>query len=376
MNSKTIILNNLKNIIGWRTNRKLIVFSIDDYGNVRLDSKKASENLNLKNLNGITHFDLLDTLETREDLEMLFEVLYSVRDSNNKPAVITPFALPSNINFEGIIENNFSSFETELLPETFIKKEAIDPKAYLGAWDLWKQGISSGIFVPQFHGREHLNLKVFFEKLDQKDDFFVKAIKNRTYTGFALTGYPTISSTAAFDFWDIQENKPFENVIKDGVKKFISVFGYQPIHFNAPGASASSAIESYIFDEGISFIDNPLIKHEHLGNGKYKKVYNYTGKKLKSGLININRNVVFEPNGVKKNDWLSYTMAQIEAAFFWKKPAIISSHRVNFGGYIDPENRKKGLEELSKLLKAIVKRWPDVEFVSSFDLIQILKNKL
>jgi hypothetical protein len=70
MNSKTIILNNLKNIIGWRTNRKLIVFSIDDYGNVRLDSKKASENLNLKNLNGITHFDLLDTLETREDLEI------------------------------------------------------------------------------------------------------------------------------------------------------------------------------------------------------------------------------------------------------------------------------------------------------------------
>jgi hypothetical protein len=220
-----------------------------------------------------------------------------------------------------------------------------------------------------------LNLKVFNENLLIKEDFFVQSILNRTYTGFSLTGYSSISFTAAFDFWDIEENHYFEDIINDGVQKFIKVFGYQPIQFNSPGASASSTIENYIFNAGIKFIDNPLIKLEHLGNGRYKRVLNYTGKKLKSGLINVNRNVVFEPTGVKKGDWLSYAMSQIEAAFFWKKPAIISSHRVNFGGYIDPENRKRGLAELSKLLKAIVKRWPEVEFVSSIELLNILNNK-
>jgi len=38
---KQAILNNLKNIWGWRTSRKIVVFSVDDYGNVRLDSRQA-----------------------------------------------------------------------------------------------------------------------------------------------------------------------------------------------------------------------------------------------------------------------------------------------------------------------------------------------
>jgi hypothetical protein len=38
MNKEDIILN-AKNIIGWKTNRKIIVFSIDDFGNVRVDIK-------------------------------------------------------------------------------------------------------------------------------------------------------------------------------------------------------------------------------------------------------------------------------------------------------------------------------------------------
>ncbi|MBK8683467.1 MAG: hypothetical protein IPN31_16465 [Bacteroidetes bacterium] len=41
---KTNLQNNLKNLLGWKTNKKLILFSVDDYGNVRLDSKEAREN--------------------------------------------------------------------------------------------------------------------------------------------------------------------------------------------------------------------------------------------------------------------------------------------------------------------------------------------
>jgi hypothetical protein len=58
----------------------------------------------------------------------------------------------------------------------------------------------------------------------------------------------------------------------------------------------------------------------------------------------------------------------MEAAFRWKKPANISTHRVNFVGGIDEANREKGLKELKKLLNTIVKTWPDVEFMSTRDL--------
>ena len=58
-------------------------------------------------------------------------------------------------------------------------------------------------------------------------------------------------------------------------------------------------------------------------------------------------------------------MGQIEAAFRWSRPAIISSHRVNFCGHIDPQNRRTGLDALAKLLRSIVGKWPEVEFVAA-----------
>jgi hypothetical protein len=68
-------------------------------------------------------------------------------------------------------------------------------------------------------------------------------------------------------------------------------------------------------------------------------------------------------------------MKQIDTAFRWNKPAIISSHRVNFCGHIDPKNREKGLETLKKLLQEIVVKWPNVEFMSADTLGELVLNK-
>jgi hypothetical protein len=87
------------------------------------------------------------------------------------------------------------------------------------------------------------------------------------------------------------------------------------------------------------------------------------------------RNVVFEPTEDRGIYWVNFTMKQIETAFRWNKPAIISSHRVNFCGHIDKQNREKGLDSLKRLLQEIVKKWPDVEFMAADELATYLKNK-
>jgi len=96
------------------------------------------------------------------------------------------------------------------------------------------------------------------------------------------------------------------------------------------------------------------------------------GYKKSQDRVKMVRNVVFEPTDASI-DHVAKAMAQIEAAFRWNKPALISSHRVNFCGHIDPKNREKGLGDLKKLLKAIVQRWPDVEYVSAGELVEIIK---
>ena len=65
----------------------------------------------------------------------------------------------------------------------------------------------------------------------------------------------------------------------------------------------------------------------------------------------------------------------MEIAFRYNNPAIISGHRVNFSGHIEPSIREFGIGELNKLLNRIVKRWPEVEFMSSVQLGELINNK-
>jgi hypothetical protein len=364
---KQKIIDNSKNVLGWSTNRKFIVFSVDDYGNVRLDSKKARQNLDKAGLKVNSRFDAYDTLETREDLESLYEVLSSVKDKNKSHAIFTPFALPCNINFEALIENSFEQYTYELLPKTYEKLSAADPKAYNNAWDLWNEGINNGLMKPQSHGREHLNVKVLNEKLKQKDHEVLTAIKNRSYTSISNLGYKTINSLAAFDFDKSEELENLKKIIDDGLTQFQKVYGYASTHFNSPGGAASSKMNTCLQERGVKLTDSPSLRVEHLGSGKYDKSLVWGGKKANNGLHYVIRNAVFEPTNDNR-DWVSFTLKQIETAFFWNKPAIISSHRVNFCGHIDTKNRETSLLALKDLLQKIVKKWPDVEFVSSVEL--------
>ncbi|MFZ4057671.1 MAG: hypothetical protein ACOYKE_06005, partial [Ferruginibacter sp.] len=72
-------------------------------------------------------------------------------------------------------------------------------------------------------------------------------------------------------------------------------------------------------------------------------------------------------------DWVSFTTQQVAAAFRLHKPAIISTHRVNYCGQIDPSNRTKGLKALKALLHQLVKKWPDLIFMSAPELGQYIR---
>lgn len=374
MSLKQSLLLNLKNMPGWRTKRKIVVFSVDDYGNVRLDSKKARQQMDEAGMNAHNRFDRLDTLETKQDLEMLYDTLQSATDKNGRHAVFTPFALPCNINFEQMKKESYKEYHYELLPDTYEKLSMQQPEAYKGAWQLWQEGIEERLMVPQFHGREHLNLKVFEEKLVMKDTEVITALNNRSYTGISESGYSTVSPMAAFDFWEFSENDRYNGIIEDGLNRFEEVYGYRSKHFTPPVYNMHPVNYESLRTNGIRYVDNALIKAEHQGEGSFKKRYNYTGKVV-NGLTVIVRNVVFEPTDPRGFNWVDNTMQQIEAAFRWKKPAIISSHRVNFCGHIDPVNREKGLDALRELLKRITERWPEVEFMAANELGDLVAGR-
>ena len=85
-------------------------------------------------------------------------------------------------------------------------------------------------------------------------------------------------------------------------------------------------------------------------------------------------NATFEPSSIEGMDWVNYCFNQIETAFAWNKPAIITSHRVNYIGFLDKNNRDRSLELLTTLIQKVQKKWPEVEFLSSDQLGDMIKG--
>lgn len=80
---------------------------------------------------------------------------------------------------------------------------------------------------------------------------------------------------------------------------------------------------------------------------------------------------MFEPNK-DINDSVAAALRDISIAFKYHKPAIISSHRVNFVSGKSEKNRDDGLKDLRMLLAEIIKQWPTVEFLTIKDLKNII----
>lgn len=358
-----------KNILGECTNRKLVAFSIDDYGTQRTASKQARENLIKAGfIKEHNRFDMFDSLECADDLELLFQVLSSVKDKNGHSAVFTPFALTVNPDFETMAQERYARYVYEILPETYQKVHG-DTKT----WEVIKQGIQKGIFLPQYHGREHMNIKTMMSLLQRRDKCAILNFQNNSYSSIK-SPFTDISATAEFDFVSSNEIPHLGEVAKDGLRLFEQVYGYKAKHFSAPGNRENRLLDKYLAEGGIELLDSDFVRKVCVSNGKYKYLsIDYNGKKNHFGQRYIVRNVVFEPMAGYDADPLGRVMNQIDIAFSMYKPANISTHRVNFSGTIDKAYRDRGLRELKKLLDAIVKKYPDVEFITTTQIIK--KNR-
>lgn len=371
---KQFIANHLKNVPGWSTKRKIVVFAVDDYGNVRIHSKKARENLVKDKVPLKGRFDQFDSLDTTDDYDALYEVLQSVKDKNNRSAVFTTYALPCNVNFEKTLESN--QYFAESLVETYQKLEAEFPNDYNGTYEILKQGINQELIIPQFHGKEHLNIKLINLFLKERNPYILSNFKNKSLAGLPKhPDFPDIAYNKAFSFWEKSEIENQKVLITEGLQKFEEVYGFKPITFTPPALEMSEDLFGICEENSILSIDKARNDKVHIGKGVKVRKRNTLGVQSGQKHVTIIRNCMFEPNS-KSIDWVNFTMNQISAAFFWGKPAIVSSHRVNYCGFIDNNNRKDGLNQLKLLLKKIIKKWPDVEFLGLDQLALTIKKDL
>jgi len=358
------VRKNLSNILGWRTNRKIIVIESDEWGSVRTHSKAAYEKMIEEGLElDRSNFTKFDALESNQDLENLFEVLSKYKDANDRHPVFTPMCVVANPHFEKIEASGFTEYHFESFLETCKKYTAHDKVG-----ELWQTGIKERLFVPQLHGREHLNVAKWMRALQAGNEGLILSFAHQSIGASWHKGQRLPKYLAAFDPETPEDIVPYEQIVQDAGNLFHQICGYKPCHFIASNSSEPKSLERSLKEIGVVYLTRCKIQRYPLGNGKYTKQFNWLGKRNNLGQIYLTRNAGFEPSSSPHHDWVNNCLAEINNAFRWKKPVIISSHRVNYIGFINPENAEKGLKQLDNLLAAIIKNWPEAEFLTSAEV--------
>lgn len=363
----------LYNMFGWRTKRHLVVIESDDWGTIRMPSREVYEEFMRCGIRvDRDPYCRYDNLATKHDLENLFEVLHSVKDKNGHPAVITANTLSANPVFDKIRESNFTQYFFEPFTDT-LKRSA----AHEGAWEMWQQGMAEGVFHPQSHGREHLYVKKWLRTLQNGDPVTRTALDLGTWgltsnVDASIRGY----YMGAFNSSEDADIREFEKIIDDALRLFKDIFGFDSKSFIATTYEWSPKVEPFLAQRGVKFIQSTFQQKVPIGDDEGVKVTyrGFQGTRTRAGLIRLFRNCFFEPSTKENYDWVGDCLNRIEIAFKHGKAANICAHRVNFIGSIDSSNTDRNLPEFKRLLQEIVKRWPDVEFVTSDQLGEIIEN--
>jgi len=366
----------ISNIPGWRTSRKIFVIESDDWGSVRIKDKAAYTALKNKGLNvDRIHYDSVESLESNEDLEMLFELLESFKDKYGKQPVFTPMCIMGNPDFQQIKASEYQQYFFQPLHETL--QEFPNSNRVL---ELWKKGFEQNIFVPEIHGREHINVRRYMNILQAHEGkeglryaLNYHSVGPSAYNGIKYPNYLGALHPAGKN--EIQE---LHQYVTEAGKLFKEYMGYQPRVFIAPNAEEPKELESTLSEIGVNYLTRSKKRIYPLGDGQFVKEWNFIGQKTSFDQIILNRNAFFEPVCIGEHehisDWVDSCLKEIEIAFRWHKPAVISTHRVNYVGSINLENREKGLKELKRLLTQVLKKWPDVEFMSSYELGEVIRS--
>ena len=354
----------------WKTNKKIVVIESDDWGSIRTSNIDSFKFFQKQGYNMHNSPYTYDCLESDDDLSALYDVLRSIKDSKANNLTMTANMIMANPNFDAIEKNNFQEYVYEPVRNTLSKY-----KHSSNVVSLWKEGMKDGFFFPQFHGREHIRFWEWLENLQNKEKETIETFKNN------MCGLPIKVSKKNIGYFKAQyiDNKELQKyevdlneIISEGIELFKDEFDFYSLTTIAPNCGWTESAEDAWLKNKIKFIQGGFLQEHHYKNN-IKYIPHYLGEiKQSNKMMYLVRNCSFEPCYSSSEEYWISTFKQVVRAFKFHTPAIISSHRINYIGSINQKNRNNGLSQLTKLMEAIKKSYPDVLFLNTLELANMI----
>lgn len=339
---------------------KIVIFESDDWGSIRMHSKEAFNALKEKGypVNKCS-FNTNDALEHSSDVIKLLDVIASHKDCDGNHPKMTMNFVTHNPDFKKIRESGYNTYYDEDFSKSVKRRE---DEIIL---KLYHNGLQEGLIRFQFHAKEHIHVNNWMKSLKEGYAPSLDAFEHEMFSV-----YPNLKRTnCKTEFLDAyavnneEDKKYLEKAIRIGLDTFQELWGYKS-ETVIPCCYIWDDFVEYVLNENeVKFIQSGYVQTIPAGEiYKYKK--NKLNQSTKYNQKYLVRNVNFEPSTKDNFDWVSSALKEIAIAFALGKPAIVSSHRLNFISSLNPKN-EKSLMIFDQLLKEILKKWPDVKFMSS-----------
>lgn len=344
----------------FRKKKKILLIHSDDWGSLRMPSIQIQRALDKHPLiEANDAYALNDTLESKEDIEALCNVLSIFTDENGKSPQITANNVMGNPDFQRIRESDLEAYYLEDLQTTF---STYQQESALKAW---RQAEDEKLFHFQFHGREHVNVHSWLRLLREGHEGVLKAFDHGVFgVRFKNLGLRKSNFQAAWDYQLPSELDSVLDSIEEGMTLFENFFNRKSHTAIAPSYTWSNRMEVLLKRKGVKAMQTGLV--QKIPNGKASK-YQRKYRLLYTPSYQV-RNAYFEPTLMPNKDVVDHCLKEIEKAFHRNRPAIISSHRINFIGGLNAKNRDVTLTMLNQLLGRVLKKWPDIQFLNATEL--------
>jgi hypothetical protein len=359
--SKLDLLRRLREKIspGFHFSRPLVLLQSDDWGRVGVRDAEGHEELRAAGLNlGERPYDLY-SLETTEDVCELAEVLRQPLDSVGQPPCLEMNFVVGNVDFPASAAAGFRDIPlkslTDGLPGHWSRP---------GLYNAYRTGIEVGLFSPALHGTTHFCRQAIARALIRDDErgALVRTLW-KSETPYIHWRMPWVG----YEYWDpersaaerfIPESEQ-EQCIDWAVRAYRQFFDEDAVSACAPGYRAGSATHRLWKAHGIRVAQN--------GPGTTRAPHFD-----EHGLLHTYRSLDFEP---ALNPELRWEACVRNAAAWLDRgmPLIVSIHSINFHSTLAPY-RQRTLPILRDFLGALTKSYPDLVFVNTRQLLEIVET--
>ncbi len=237
-----------------------------------------------------------------------------------------------------------------------------------------QNGIKAGVFTIQLHGMEHYwppalmelsnNNKAVKEWLNQAPNASTEdlpsSLQSRWVDGSILPSRPLAAA-------DIKQ------AVHDEVNAFKVIFGKHPDVVVPPTFVWNERVEEAWAEEGVEVIVTPGRRYEirdEAGRPAGARNFMHNGQRGKKGLVYLVRDLYFEPSF---GHTASQALDALAAKAQLNRPALFEIHRLNF--LKADGDRNRALAEIESLLSAALGSFPNLAFLSTVKLAEIVKNR-